>query len=413
MRALLGVCGSIAAYKAAEIVRLLQQNFVEVDVAMTASAERFLTPLTFASLTGKTVYTSQWQASGESAFDNPDDFQIEHIAAANRIDALLVAPATASILAKFARGMADDFLSTLYLATRARVLVAPAMNVQMWSHPATQENVRVLIERGVKFIAPEDGYLACGMIGSGRLARVESIVDAVLSSLNRSEELAGQTFLITAGGTREPIDPVRFLGNRSSGKMGHALAEEAAGRGAKVILITASALPAPVGSSVIRVSTAAQMSAAVLDHLAQATVVIKAAAVSDYQVTAVASHKLRRSQPITLALEPTEDIVSQVVARRNQETLVVAFAAETEDLERNARAKLLRKGADAIVANDVSEPEFGFESERNRGLFLTTDKTVMLPASSKRTMAGAILDEIRSLQRSASQRDGMQLSEGV
>jgi phosphopantothenoylcysteine decarboxylase/phosphopantothenate--cysteine ligase len=296
--------------------------------------------------------------------------------------------------------MADDFLTAVYLTTKAQVFIAPAMNVNMWNHPATQANVKTLRDRGALFIDPEDGYLACGMNGGGRLASVEAIANAVLAEVDMRKDLDGETVLITAGGTREPIDPVRFLGNRSSGKMGHALAEEALARGARVIVVTASSLPVPMGCTVIRVETASQMSAAVLEHLHTATIVIKAAAVADYRVAAPSSSKLRRSGPITLELLPTEDIVVKVVGNRREDTLVIAFAAETEDIETNARAKLLRKGADAIVVNDVSATGLGFESDRNAGLFITEGATVSLPESSKRDMAQRILDQVRSLRLS-------------
>jgi phosphopantothenoylcysteine decarboxylase/phosphopantothenate--cysteine ligase len=288
----------------------------------------------------------------------------------------------------------------MYLATRAQVFVAPAMNVNMWNHPATQANVKILRDRGVLFIEPEGGYLACGMTGGGRLASVETIADAILTEVAQQRDLDGETILVTAGGTREPIDPVRFLGNRSSGKMGHAIAEEAVSRGARVILVTASSLPAPVGCTVIRVETAAQMATEVLEHLPMSTIVIKAAAVADYRVATPSLSKLRRSGPITLELLPTEDIVAKVVAQRRENTLVIAFAAETEDIETNARAKLLRKGADAIVVNDVSAEGIGFESDRNAGLFLTEESTLPLPESSKRDMARRILDQVKSLRLS-------------
>lgn len=395
---MVGVCGSIAAYKAPELVRQLQQHGADVSVAMTRSATRFLSPLTFAALTGRNVYTSLWHPSGERAGDHNVDFSIEHVIAGQDLDALVVAPATANVLAKMASGIADDFLTGMYLATKAQVFVAPAMNVNMWNHPATKANVKVLTDRGTCLIEPEDGYLACGMTGGGRLASVEAIANAVLIGIDKRTDLDGETILLTAGGTREPIDPVRFLGNRSSGKMGHALAEEAIARGAHVVLVTASALPAPTGCTVIRVETAAQMANAVLEHLRMSTIVIKAAAVADYRVAVPSLSKLRRAGPITLELLPTEDIVAKVASERRQNTLVISFAAETEDIEANARAKLLRKGADAIVANDVSAPGLGFESDRNAGLFITEKSTVPLPENSKREMARRILDQIKSLR---------------
>ncbi len=398
MKVLLGVTGGIAAYKAAELTRLLQVAEVEVQVAMTASAEEFVRPLTFAALTGKQVLGSLWQppTSGEG------EFAIEHIAIAQAIDALVVAPATANSLAKLAHGLADDLLSTVYLATRAPVIVAPAMNVNMWNHPATEANLRTLEQRGVEIVPPGAGYLACGMTGSGRLANVETIAAAVLAQLRRGRhavgDLAGEHILVTAGGTREAIDPVRFLGNRSSGKMGHALAAAAAARGAKVTLVTASRLDGPAGQHTVRVDTAAEMRAAVLEHLGQATVVIGAAAVADFRVREVSPVKLRRDGRLTLELEATEDILAEVAERRRPGTLVIAFAAETTDLAANARAKLLRKGVDALVANDVSGAGIGFDAERNAGLWLTRETTEELGESSKRLMADRILDRVQVLR---------------
>lgn len=396
MRVIVGVCGSIAAYKSAELVRQLQQHGMEVHVAMTRSAMRFVSPLTFAALTGHTVYSSLWEPNGKRV-DDPE-FTIDHVIAGQDLDALVVAPATANVLAKLANGIADDFLTAMYLATKAQVFIAPAMNVNMWNHAATQSNVAILRDRGVRFVQPEPGYLACGMTGDGRLASVDAITDAVLSHINKRDDLYKETILVTAGGTREPIDPVRFLGNRSSGKMGHALAGEAAARGARVILVTASNLPIPERCYGIRVETAAQMSAAVLENLRTSTIVIKAAAVADYRVATPSRSKLRRSGPTTLELLPTEDIVAKVVAERRKETLVISFAAETEDIESNARAKLQRKGADAIIVNDVSAPGLGFDSDRNAGLFITEESTVTLPESSKREMARLILDHVKSLR---------------
>ena len=394
MKVLVGVCGGIAAYKAAEIVRALQNRNATVEVALTASAERFITPLTFRALTGRPVYTSLW----EPATEETEGGSIEHIAVARAIDALLIAPATANTLARLAHGFADDFLSTVYLATTAPTIVAPAMNVNMWQHPATQENLRVLAARGVHVVEPEAGYLACGMTGGGRLSAVERIVEATLAIAQPERDLAGETVLITAGGTREPIDPVRFLGNRSSGRMGYALAEAALARGAKVVLITAASLEAPGGAEMVRVQTAEEMRRALQEQLARATVVIKAAAVADFRPATYSSAKLRRNGPMTLSLEPTPDLVAEAVAARRPGTLVIAFAAETGALEENARTKLLRKGADAIVANDVAQPHLGFESTRNAGLFLTADRSVDLPESSKRVMADRILDEVLTLR---------------
>jgi phosphopantothenoylcysteine decarboxylase/phosphopantothenate--cysteine ligase len=398
----LGVTGGIAAYKAAELVRALQQHSLDVHVVMTRAAEEFVRPLTFAALTGHKVITSMWQT------DAYEGGSIEHISEAESTNLLLVAPATAHTLAKFAHGMADDFLSTLYLATTAPVIVAPAMNVNMWNNAATQANLATLCQRGVEIIAPGSGYLACGMTGSGRLAEIDEIVHAVLARIQRLDknDLAGETILITAGGSREPIDPVRFIGNRSSGRMGYALAEAAIARGAKVILISApTALAAPAGCERIDVTTASQMHAAVLAHLPQATMVIKAAAVSDFRPAAIAARKLKRNGPLTLTLEPTEDIAQSVAAHRNPGTLLIAFAAETasdtQELIRNAREKLERKGADAIVANDVSQPGLGFDSERNAATFITATGEVAFPAQSKSGLAHRILDEVTKIRAAA------------
>ena len=398
MKVTVGVTGGIAAYKSAELVRDLQKQALDVHVVMTAAAQQFVQPLTFAALTGHQVITSLWTAAGQDAGDATS--AIEHMDAAQTTDALVVAPATADILAKFAHGIADDFLTTLYLATTAPVIVAPAMNVNMWEHPATQANLETLAERHVRIVAPESGYLACGMVGAGRLAENAAIVEAVLSVLQPRNDLAGETVLVTAGGTREALDPVRFLGNRSSGKMGYAMAEAAQRRGARVILVTApTALRAPAHVEVVAVTTTEEMRAAVLERLDQATIVIKAAAVADYRPREQAGHKLRRSGPLTLELEPTEDILAEVVARRRPGMLVIGFAAETDDVLAHGRDKLLRKGADAIVLNDVSRAGVGFDSDRNAVTFLTRDRAMELPEMNKRELADQILDEVLALRR--------------
>jgi phosphopantothenoylcysteine decarboxylase/phosphopantothenate--cysteine ligase len=390
----LGVTGGIAAYKSAELVRALQLHGLDVHVVMTRAAEEFITPLTFAALTGHKVITSLWKEQEDG---------IDHITEAQTTNLLLIAPATAHTLAKFAHGLADDFLSTLYLATTAPVLVAPAMNVNMWNHPATQANIATLHARGVQIIEPSAGYLACGMTGSGRLAELDAILAAVLNRLERTQDLVGEKILITAGGTREPIDPVRYLGNRSSGKMGYDLATAAIARGARVTLITApTALPTPAGPggkiARIDVTTAAEMHAAVLAHLPAATIVIKAAAVSDFRPMHASAEKIHRNGPLTLALEPTEDIAQSVVRHRNPGTLVIAFAAETEDLLANARAKLARKGVDAVVANDVSDSTLGFDSDQNAATFLTPTSEIAFEAQPKLTLAHHILDEVVALR---------------
>jgi phosphopantothenoylcysteine decarboxylase/phosphopantothenate--cysteine ligase len=398
MKVTVGVSGGIAAYKAAELVRALQKHALDVHVVMTASAEQFIRPLTFAALTGHKVITGLW--GGEFDENAVLDSAIEHIAEAQSIDALVVAPATANVLAKFAHGQADDFLTTLYLATRAPVVVAPAMNVNMLNHAATQANLAILAERGVMIVPSDEGYLACGMTGGGRLAETDAIVAATLGALHQRHDLERETVIVTAGGTREPIDPVRYLGNRSSGKMGYALAEAAQRRGARVILISGpTSLRPPDGCEFVPVITASEMRSALMDRLDCATIVIKAAAVADYRVAAPADQKMKRSGPITLSLEPTQDILREVAERRKPGTLVIGFAAETNDAVHHARAKLERKGVDAIVLNEVNRAGIGFDSDRNAATFLTKQTATELPEMTKREMADRILDEITSLRR--------------
>jgi phosphopantothenoylcysteine decarboxylase/phosphopantothenate--cysteine ligase len=399
MRVTVGVSGGIAAYKAAELVRALQRQALEVHVMMTVAACKFIQPLTFEALTGHKVITSLWD-EWEAGQATTEQNGIEHIGEAQWADALVVAPATANILAKFAHGIADDFLSTLYLATAAPVLVAPAMNVNMWEHPATQANLEILRTRGVRVVEPGTGELACGMVGAGRMAEPDAIADAVLSALGRRHDLAGEILLVTAGGTREALDPVRFLGNRSSGKMGYALAEAAQSRGAKVVLISGpSALYPPTHCELVKVTTAEQMREAVLERMAEATLIVKAAAVADYRPVKVSEQKLKRSGPITLELAPTEDILAEVVRRRRPGQLIVGFAAETENRMENGRAKLLRKGADAIVVNDVTGEGVGFDADLNAATFLTLNTAIEMPVMPKRQLADRILDEILTLRR--------------
>jgi len=401
-RVLVGVTGGIAAYKAAELVRLLQQNNFDVRVVMTRAAQEFVRPLTFSSLTGHKVITSMWDVDAPTGLD--DDGQIEHISEAQAADAVVIAPATAHVLAKMAHGLADDFLSTMLLATIAPVIVAPAMNVNMWNHPATRANVALLRERGVIFVEPGSGYLACGMTGSGRLADIETIAQAVLAALQPAsrQDLAGETILVTAGGTREAIDPVRFLGNRSSGKMGYALAEAAKQRGAQVILVSApTALTPPAGCAFVPITSAEEMRDAVMELLPNATVVIGAAAVADFRMPTIAPGKLRREAGLHLDLEPTEDILRKVSRSRRSGTLIIAFAAETEADVSRARAKLLAKGADAIVLNDVSRPGIGFDSDLNAATFVTADAAREIPEMPKREMADRILDQVVSLRAAA------------
>ncbi len=391
MKVALGVTGGIAAYKAAELVRLLQDRGLRVQVIMTRAAQEFVRPLTFAALSGEKVITDLFGAGAEE----PNiDSAVEHIAVAQAIDALVVAPATADVIAKFAHGEANDFLTTLFLATTAPVVVAPAMNVNMWDHPATKANIETLKKRGVNIVDPESGYLACGMVGAGRLAANDKIVEATLRSLNAIPDLAGETVLITAGGTREPIDPVRYIGNRSSGRMGYALAEAALRRGANVILVSApSALNPPPNVTLVLVQTAAEMRAAVMAHLGQATIVIKAAAVSDFTVRQAAPEKIKRKGPISLELEPTADILAEIANQKNGR-IVVGFAAETEHVLENARKKLEAKSLDAIVLNDVSQPGIGFDSERNAVTILTPNGAENVPETSKWEVAHRVLDTV-------------------
>jgi phosphopantothenoylcysteine decarboxylase / phosphopantothenate---cysteine ligase len=390
MKIALGVSGGIAAYKAAEIVRLLQDRGIRVQVVMTASAQEFVRPLTFAALSGEKVITGMFtpDVGAEANIDSA----VEHIAVAQSIDALVVAPATADVIAKFAQGIANDFLTTLYLATTAPVVVAPAMNVNMWEHPATQQNLEILRKRGVKIVEPDSGYLACGMTGPGRLAENEAIVAATLEVLGAAQDLAGETVLITAGPTREKIDPVRYLTNRSSGRMGYALAEAALRRGARVLLVSGpTALKPPSGAEVTHVASASQMRDAVLRLLPESSIVLKAAAVGDYTIRNPSDQKIKRMGRMNLELEPTADILAEV-ARRKASQLIIGFAAETQDVIENARRKLTSKSLDAVVVNDVSREGIGFDSERNAVTILTADETINVPENSKWEVAQRVLD---------------------
>jgi phosphopantothenoylcysteine decarboxylase / phosphopantothenate---cysteine ligase len=396
MKVALGVSGGIAAYKAAEIVRLLQDRGIRVQVIMTRAAQEFVKPLTFAALSGEKVITDMFSGGDEQ----PNiDSAVEHIAVAQSIDALVVAPATADVLGKFAQGLATDFLTTLYLATTAPVVVAPAMNVNMWNHEATQANIATLKRRGVRVVEPDSGYLACGMTGPGRLAANESIVAAVMEALGASQELAGETVLITAGPTRERIDPVRYLTNRSSGRMGYALAEAALRRGARVLLVSGpTSINPPGGAEVIRVETAEEMWKAVMNLLADSTIVIKTAAVSDYKAKSEAAQKIKRTGPLTLELEATVDILGEIV-RQKESQLVIGFAAETQNALENARTKLAKKSLDAIVVNDVSREGVGFDSERNAVTIITHDEVVEVPETTKWEVAQRVLDHVIKLRK--------------
>jgi phosphopantothenoylcysteine decarboxylase/phosphopantothenate--cysteine ligase len=393
----LGVCGGIAAYKAVEVLRGLQRAGCAVRVAMTKRACEFVQPLTFRALSGSHVIVDDY------APDNPDP--IAHITFSQTVDLLIVAPATANMIAKFANGVADDFLSSTYLACTAPVLIAPAMNTTMLEHPATQRNLERLRADGVHFVEPDAGEMACGTIGPGRLSEPERIVAAALEILKGSQDLAGERFLITVGATREEIDPVRFISNRSSGRMGFALAEAALRRGGRVTLVagTTSVNP-PAGARVVRALSAAEMSRAVEQEMANHSVFIGAAAIADYRPAQRAEQKIKKSEDqITLTLERTPDVLSQVAASRQNGMLVIGFAAETENVLENARDKLQRKNLDAIVANDVTREGSGFDSATNAITIITKDRNdpVELPLLSKREAADRILDVIVQLRTNA------------
>jgi len=396
MKVALGVCGGIAAYKAAEIVRLLQDRGIRVQVIMTDSAQEFVRPLTFAALSGEKVITGMF--NGVAGAEPNIDSAIEHIAVAQSIDALVIVPATADILAKFAQGIASDFLTTLYLATTAPVVVAPAMNVNMWEHAATQQNLATLRKRGVKIVEPGSGYLACGMTGLGRLSENEAIVAAAMEALGASQDLNGETVLITAGPTREKIDPVRYLTNRSSGRMGYALAEAALRRGAQVVLVTGpTSLKPPSAAEVVSVESAKQMLDAVLRFLPETSIVIKTAAVADYTIANPAEQKLKRGGHMTLNLTPTPDILAEM-SRHKKSQLIIAFAAETENVLDNARKKLQSKSLDAIVVNDVSREGVGFDSDRNAVTIITASEAIPVPETTKWEVAQRVLDCVVGLK---------------
>ena len=391
----LGVTGCIGAYKACEVLRELQRREVDVHVVMTTAATRFVTPMTFEALSRHPVFHDQW-ALGVNG-------EISHISLADAADLLLVAPATANIVGKFARGIADDALSTLYLATRAPVMVAPAMNVNMFEHPAVSENLAILRARGVSVVEPGSGYLACGWLGKGRLAEVGEIVDAAMAALARRHDLEGETVLVTAGPTVEDVDPVRFLSNRSSGKMGYRIAEAARDRGAKVILVSGpTSLPAPHGLEICAVRSAEEMQRAVDGRVGPATVVIAAAAVADYRPASPSPSKQKKTDgPLTLELVRTPDILKGLGEAKGDRVLV-GFAAETENLVAHAAEKLQAKNLDLVVANDVAVPGAGFESDDNAVVLLRKDGTrVDVPLASKREVAERILDEVAAIRRAA------------
>jgi len=399
MRVALGVSGGIAAYKAAELVRLLQDRGLEVQVVMTRSAREFVTPLTFAALSGRKAIAEMF---GEASGGPNIDSAIEHIAVAQEIQALVIAPATANVLAKMAGGIADDFLTTLCLATPAPLIVAPAMNVNMWEHPATQENLRILRGRGVKIVAPDEGYLACGMVGPGRLASVEQIAEAVFETLGLRDDLKADAVLVTAGPTEEPLDAVRYISNRSSGKMGYALAEASWRRGARVVLVSGPThLDPPPGCVVEGVRTAEEMAQAVFRHFDDASVVLMAAAVSDFRPAEIRDGKVKKADALRVVrLEPTRDILAALACRRRPEQILVGFAAETEHILENAAAKLREKHLDLIVANDVAQEGAGFAVDTNSVTMLLPDgRKKLLEKMSKFEVANRVLDEVVELKR--------------
>ena len=390
MKVLLGVGGGIAAYKAAELARLLMQNGHSVQAILTPAAEEFVRPLTFAALTGQKVLTDLFAI--EAA--------IEHIAVAQEHEIFVIAPATADLMAKLAAGLANDFLSTVYLAFTGTVILAPAMNVNMWRHPATQANLETLRRRGHRVVEPGEGFLACGMTGPGRLAEPEEIAAAVEDEVRRRRDLDGETVLITAGPTQEPLDPVRYISNRSSGKMGYALAEAAAARGAKVVLVSGPvSLAAPRGVEVARVRTAADMREQVLAHLPEAGVVVKAAAVADFHLSKVPDQKIKKTAArVSLELDPTPDILAEV-GRMKGDRLLIGFAAETQNLAQEARRKLETKNCDMVVGNLVGGSETGFEADQNEViLVLRTGETIAVGRASKREIADRIFDEALKLR---------------
>lgn len=388
----LGVTGGIGAYKAVEVARLLQKQGHDVVAIMTRSARRFIGPVTFEAITRRRVITDQW-TPGTNA-------DIEHISIASDIALLVVAPATANVIGKFAHGIADDFLSSLFLATEAPVLLAPAMNTNMLANPAVQQNLAILQSRGVRFVEPGEGYLACGWIGKGRLAEPADIAVATQLVLARNKTLSGRRVIVTAGPTYEDLDPVRYVGNRSSGKMGYAIAAELATRGADVTLITGpTALNLPAVTSAVRVRTADQMQRAVSDALPVADALIMAAAVANYTPQAPSAQKIaHEGGPLTLTLVPTPDILAEAAKWRRREgrdrPLLVGFAAETHDVLERARVKRRRKGIDVIVANDVSRQDAGFEVEANAVTIITEGREESLPLQSKSTVAAALADRL-------------------
>jgi len=395
----LGVTGCIAAYKSAELLRLLQKQGYEVQVVLTEHARNFVTPMTLAALSRRRVITSLYEQEQQS--EAPQEVAIEHVQLPQAASALVVAPATANCLAKFAGGIADDFLSTLYLATTGPVVVAPAMNVHMWNHPSVKENVERLRTRGVILVDPEEGYLAEGIEGKGRMADLETIVGVVAMAARGTRDLAGETVLVTAGPTCEDIDPVRYLSNRSSGKMGYEIAAAAQARGATTILVSGpTQIPSPAEVRCFRVRSAEEMRSRVIRHFSEATIVIKAAAVADFKPASRSGQKLKKGQaPPSLSLVPTPDILAELSGHKHGQILV-GFAAETERVLENARTKLVAKKLDLLVVNDITQEGAGFDGDTNVVTMLTAEGSeIPLGKRSKREIAHSILDQVVALKK--------------
>ncbi len=404
MRIVLGVGGGIAAYKSAELVRALQERGHQVQVVMTRAAQEFIQPLTFSALTNRKVITSLFSSPSDSDILSS---AVEHIAVAQENDVLVIAPATADLLAKFASGFADDFLSTLYLAFAGQVILAPSMNTAMWEHPATQENLKTLRDRGCSVVDPDSGWLACGTIGAGRLADPVSIAERVEALKQQKRDFEGEIVLVTAGPTQEPLDPVRYISNRSSGKMGYALARTAATRGARVILISGPVgIARPHNIEIIPVRTAQEMRKAVLDNMSGASIIIKNAAVSDYYVSEVPRQKLKKTAArLSLELDPTPDILAEIGERKG-DRLLIGFAAETQNLLDEARRKMVSKNCDMLVANLVDKEGLGFESDQNEVEMITrSGKTIHAGPADKQEIAERILDQIATLRLSVRAMD--------
>ena len=390
----LGVTGGIAVYKACEVLRLLQKQGMDVYVVMTKNASRFVAPLTFETLSGHPVAVD--------TFERPATWEVEHIALAKRADLFLIVPATANIIGKMACGIADDMLSTTVMATKAPVMIAPAMNTGMWENPAVQENIATLKRRGVHIVAPASGYLACGDIGSGKLEDVNVIAEAALSVLRQEQDMKGVRVMVTAGPTREALDPVRYISNRSSGKMGYAIARAAAARGAEVTLLTGPvALDAPQGVHVVPFMTTQDLLARALEHAPNQDILIQSAAPADYRAEEIASQKIKKNhgEDFVLRLIENPDVAATLGRNKREDQVFVGFAAETNDVLEHARGKLVKKNLDMIVANDVTKPGAGFDVDTNIVTLITKEDMTSLPMLAKSEVADRILSHAMSLRK--------------